>query len=74
MITVKQAIKIARKVYPGFDNYTETKSAYIFGDSSCNTIGGFGSPMVVFKEDGSTCDYPSFIIEYNEEEGEPKKI
>lgn len=60
MITLEEAIEIAREYRPNIDNGYENKKAYIF--SSHEDEGKMGSqPVVVLKETGEVMLMPMYV-------------
>ncbi len=63
MITVMEALAIAKEKRSGIDFVTEYENGFVFsGSSDAGYIGGLNhSPVVVLKENGAVTDMISFV-------------
>lgn len=61
MIDFEEARAVALELWPGYDSFTEYPECWAFSDSSHDGVGGFGSPIVVSKADGSKMIYVEAI-------------
>ena len=74
MITLKQAIRKARKYNPNFDIYSEYEDAYVFcWEEHMYDIGGEGTPLVILKDTGEAMNFTEFLHMIPEDE-EPIRL
>ena len=70
MITLEEATKIAKELYPEVDNYEEDNTGYVFFNSKDNSFGG-KSPVAIVKETGEALTFETYREEM---EGKRKVI
>lgn len=63
MISYRVAFLKAKEIRPEIDNCIEYENGYVFcSDKGKDQVGGYYSPIVVFKEDGKVIDMPQFVV------------
>lgn len=56
MVSLREAILIAREYWDEFDIYAEYESCFVFGKEDSDTTGGEG-PIVVLKDTGKVINF-----------------
>ena len=56
MVSLREAILIAREYWDGFDTYSEYDGCFVFGREDGDAVGGEG-PIVVLKDTGKAINF-----------------
>ena len=67
MITLDEAIKVAKDHNINFDSWEEYKDLYVFYDTKKElSFGGFGGSIVVLKDTGDQRAFSPWAVKYPE--------